>query len=84
MHYRPELTCSSRSQYPAYLDENKAILSADDMARYKKQQGVVAAIVTKFDEPGADAEESTLSDEEKAKRKQRQLDVAELVKEVGL
>jgi peroxin-19 len=38
------------SKFPAYLQNNKDKLSAEDMARYEKQQSIVKDIVNKFEE----------------------------------
>lgn len=69
-------------QYPAYLTENKASLSADDFDRYTKQSVVVSQIVAKFDEPGADKEGPLSAAEEKVKA-ERGLEVIELVGKVS-
>ncbi|KAL8286543.1 hypothetical protein RQP46_004560 [Phenoliferia psychrophenolica] len=70
-------------KYPAYLKENESTLDVADVARFKKQQSIVDAIVAKFDEPGADVEDANMSEEEQAKQTQRQSEIADLVKEMN-
>ena len=43
-------------QYPAYIKENKSTLPAADLKRYQDQYKIVAEIVGKFEEPGAESE----------------------------
>lgn len=61
---------------------NAGTLPAADFARFQKQQGIVAQIVAKFDEPGADKEEG-LTPAEEERRKARGLEVVDLVAKVS-
>jgi hypothetical protein len=50
-------------QFPGYLEENATKLSSEDLERYKKQQAIVAEVVTIFEKPGYSDENTTASTE---------------------